>query len=74
MSTLYFVDVAGTLSPNVHCMQKKTAAIKVRVDPVTKSILIQIAENELLDLSDVVRHALKDFVRKKTDPVNYGDR
>lgn len=61
-------------------MQKKTAAIKVRVDPITKSVLVQIAENELLDLSDVVRHALKDFVHKKTSgreggttSVNYGN-
>lgn len=50
-------------------MAKKTADIKVRVDPLTKTLLAQIAERELLDLSDVVRHALQDFVRKKTAPV-----
>lgn len=49
-------------------MQKKTADIKVRVDALTKTVLIQIAEEDLLDLSDVVRHALKDFVQKRTAP------
>ena len=31
-----------------------------------KSTLEQLAERELLDLSDIVRRALRDFVRKET--------
>lgn len=57
----------GALCPIVHRMAKnKSEDIKVRVDPLTKSVLVQIADAELLDLSDVVRRALHDFVQKKT--------
>lgn len=47
-------------------MPKKSEDIKVRVDPLTKVALREIAERETLELSDVVRHALRDFVRQKS--------
>ena len=47
-------------------MPKKSEDIKVRVDALTKRALVQIAEEELLELSDIVRRALYDFVAKKS--------
>jgi antitoxin component of RelBE/YafQ-DinJ toxin-antitoxin module len=46
----------------------KTEEIKVRVDPLSKSALIQIATEEQLDLSDIVRRALNDMIRKSQNP------
>lgn len=47
-------------------MSLKTEEIKVRVEPLKKLALVQIADSEDLDLSDIVRRALGEFIEKKT--------
>jgi hypothetical protein len=59
-----------------HCAQgmittAKTEEIKVRVEPLSKSALIQIAAEEQLDLSDIVRRALNDMIRKYQNPARH---
>lgn len=44
-------------------MPKKTEEIKVRVEPLNKLALLEIAERQQLDLSDVVRRALREYVQ-----------
>ncbi len=51
---------------NANMTAKKSEDIKVRVDPLTKNTLIQIAESETLDLSDIVRFAIRDYVSRRT--------
>lgn len=46
-------------------MSKKTEEIKVRVEPLKKLALEQIAQDEDLKLSDIVRRALGEFLTKK---------
>jgi hypothetical protein len=43
---------------------KKDEEIKTRVEPAMKSQLWQVALNRSIDLSDVVREALRDYLRK----------
>jgi antitoxin component of RelBE/YafQ-DinJ toxin-antitoxin module len=43
---------------------KKTEEIKIRVEPLTKLVLLEIAEREGLDLSDVVRRGLRKYVQE----------
>ena len=43
---------------------RKEAEIKARVDLKTKASLCQVAAARELDLSDIVREALRDFLRK----------
>jgi antitoxin component of RelBE/YafQ-DinJ toxin-antitoxin module len=44
----------------------KTSAIRTRIDPLTKSQLEKVAAQEQLDLSDVVRRALRDFLLQRS--------
>jgi predicted transcriptional regulator len=46
-------------------MPKLTDEIKVRVDPLRKLQLQQVAEEEERELSDIVRRALGDFLDKR---------
>ena len=43
---------------------KKNEEIKIRVDGATKTAIWQIAINRGLDMSDMVREALRDFIAK----------
>ena len=63
-SGLFAVD-SGSIVP--HCSQalKKTEEIKVRVEPIKKYALEQIAAAEDLQLSDIVRRALGEFLDKQ---------
>lgn len=47
---------------------KKNEEIKARVDGSTKAALWQLAMTRDLDLSDLVREALRDFIRKNQQP------
>jgi len=51
----------------------KTEEIKVRVEPITKATLNQLAQQECLDLSDIVRRALRDFIAAKIQKAAYGE-
>jgi hypothetical protein len=46
-------------------MQKFTEEIKVRVEPIKKLALQQVADAEELELSDIVRRALGEFLDKR---------
>lgn len=77
MSTIYFQGgfsegilllTLGTMCPIVlSIMSNLTADIKCRVEPLTKQTLMQIAEDEQRDLSEIVRRAysllIKDYTR-----------
>lgn len=52
------------MSPRMSA-KNKTEEIKVRVEPLTKHVLLQIAKQEQLDLSDIARRAFSDFVNKR---------
>jgi hypothetical protein len=43
---------------------RKSEGIKVRVEPLSKLALTQIAQRESLDLSDVVRKAIREYINK----------
>lgn len=43
----------------------KSEEIKVRVEPLSKLALLQIAQEEALDLSDIVRKAIRQFVAQR---------
>lgn len=45
--------------------QKKSEDIKARVDPWTKANLQHLASLENLDLSDLVRRALREFIDRR---------
>lgn len=47
---------------------KKNEEIKTRVDGATKNDLWLLAQRRQLDLSDVVREALRDFILKHRTP------
>lgn len=47
----------------------KTEEIKVRVEPFLKLSFEQIADREHLDLSDIVRRALREWLEKRTPHV-----
>jgi predicted transcriptional regulator len=49
-------------------MATKTSTINVRVSDPEKLFLQELAEKEDLDLSDIVRRALKAFKGKKQAP------
>ena len=53
---------------------RKTEEIKVRVEPLTKLKCLQIADEEQLDLSDIIRRALFEYVhrRQKHTSAHYG--
>lgn len=42
----------------------KTQQIKARIEPRTRSSLEQLARREHLDLSDIVRRALQEFIAR----------
>ena len=42
----------------------KTEEIKVRIDPLSKRALEQIAQSEGLDLSDIARRAFRDLISR----------
>jgi len=46
-------------------MKRKTEEVNVRVEPMTRHSLEQIAERERLDLSDIVRRALHEHIERK---------
>ena len=55
-----------------HCSRMntgKTEEIKVRVEPFLKLSFEQIADREHLDLSDIVRRALREWLEKRTPHV-----
>lgn len=54
----------GTLRTIDPVKPKKDEEIKARVDGSTKAALWQMALSRHLDLSDLVREALRDFIRK----------
>lgn len=48
---------------------KKSEDIKVRVEPLDKRALQAIADREALDLSDIVRRAIAQFLQRvQTEP------
>jgi len=48
----------------------KTEEIKVRVDPLSKSALVQIATEEDVDLSDIVRRAFRNLISEHSRPAS----
>lgn len=58
---LYIVGDCGTMCTEL----KKKDDIKVRVDALTKSAFVQIANDEGLELSDIVRFALRDYLDRR---------
>lgn len=44
-------------------MDKLTEEIKVRIDPLKKCALQQIADEEQLTISDIARRALREFIQ-----------
>ena len=67
----YFAFDKGNIVPQ--CSRKvkstnKTEEIKVRVEPLNKLALSQIAAEESLDLSDIVRKALREFISRRSQP------
>jgi hypothetical protein len=57
-------------------MAKKTTAINVRVEQPEKEALEGIAAQEELELSDIVRRALRRFIAQQQPhraPANYGN-
>ena len=46
-------------------IQAKTEAIKIRVEPLSKLALVQIATEESLDVSDIVRKAIREFINRR---------
>lgn len=52
--------------PNVPVKAAKTEEIKARVEPLTKHSLQEIAAQERLDVSDIVRRALREFIERQT--------
>lgn len=61
----FYIDKMGTMWANVGVKSTKTEDIKVRVDPLTRHTFEQIAQQEQLDLSDIVRRALREFIQRK---------
>lgn len=56
----------GNVVPHCsHIMPKKTEEIKVRVEPLIKLSLQQIADENVADLSDVARLAFREFLMRK---------
>jgi uncharacterized protein (DUF1778 family) len=51
-------------------MTRKTEAIRVRLEPVDKHLLAQIATEHHLDLSDIVRRAIREFLAKSLAPTS----
>jgi len=47
-------------------MVAKSEEIKIRVEPMSKLALMQIAGEECLDLSDIVRKALREFISRRS--------
>jgi hypothetical protein len=47
----------------------KTEEIKVRVEPLTKLAALQVAREEQLDLSDIMRRALQEYLRRRQSPL-----
>lgn len=58
--------MAGTLWTIVGVKSAKTEEIKARVEPLTKHSLQAIAAQERLDVSDIVRRALREFIERHT--------
>jgi hypothetical protein len=66
LNSLRNLDTMGTLWPNVTVKAAKTEEIKARVEPLTKHSLQAIAAQERLDVSDIVRRALREFIERHT--------
>lgn len=47
---------------NAPMKQPKTAEIKARVDEVTKTRLVELAEKRHLDTSDLIREAIRRLI------------
>jgi len=52
----------GGCEPNGPVKTLKTQAIRTRIDPQTRNALEKLAAEENLDISDLVRRALRDFL------------
>jgi hypothetical protein len=44
---------------------RKSEEVKARVEPLTRLGLEEIARNEHLDLSDIVRRALREYMERR---------
>lgn len=54
-----------------HCpriMSAKSEEIKFRCEPLDKKSLLQIAEDEDLELSVILRRAVKDYIARQYRP------
>ena len=50
--------------------QTKTEEIKVRVDALSKKALEQLARQEDLSVSSLMRRAMRELIRKSQLPIN----
>ena len=60
---LEFLAHCGTMR---HMKPKKTEEVKARVDDATKTRLVQLANLRELDLSDVLREAIREFLARNS--------
>jgi hypothetical protein len=62
-------DTSGAMCHKVSLMKiRKDVEIKARIDGRTKAELWRLASSRELDLSDIVREALRDLLRKQIKP------
>lgn len=47
-------------------MQRMSVEVKARVEPKMKQILVELAQREHLDLSDMLRKAIREFIARRS--------